>query len=372
MVTAMKKDGFRRAAAAAAALLAAAAVAVTAVRTVGADGWGILAATAMFPMQVSLPLLLTAGGQSGQTVVEPEHPGAGDPILPEQTDPLRARYAIPTDNTGSELIPEENRGVIQDTFYGSGSSSAYLDYKGGNINNRTEHTAAELAEALAEPLGYRVELYSSEPQVLIYHTHTNESFDRYTAGYFDRTYPTRLSDADRNMISVGRITAEVLNAAGINTIQCQTTHDNQYNGSYQRSRASVQALLRQYPSIKVILDLHRDGIESGGVRMRPIVEIDGVPAAQFMIIAAADKENRWDYLENLRLAARVQSASAALYPGLARPVSFKYTTYNQDLAPGALLVEVGSHGNSLTEAQYTGYLLGQVLAKAFTDLAGEG
>lgn len=53
-------------------------------------------------------------------------------------------------------------------------------------------------------------------------------------------------------------------------------------------------------------------------------------------------------------------------------MSFKYTTYNQDLAPGALLVEVGSHGNSLTEAQYTGYLLGQVLAKAFTDLAGEG
>lgn len=276
-----------------------------------------------------------------------------------------SQYAVTTNNTGSELISEENRGTISTTFYGGGTSSSYFNYKNGNIRNRTDVSNETALAEIEKQLSYAIQVGSSEPQVLIYHTHATESFDRYTAGYYDKTYSTRSSDNSMNMVSVGAIVAKTLNDAGICTVQSDTQHDYQYNGSYQRSRQTIEDYLKKYPSIKVVLDLHRDGIESDGVRMRPVVDVDGVPAAQMMIIAAADSENRWNYFENLRLAARIQAQAAEIYPGLMRPVDFKYTTYNQDMSPGALLIEIGSHGNSLTEAQYSSYLLANVLIKLF-------
>lgn len=347
-------------------LLCAAAVLMSAL-SVKSDIISIAAASALFPSAAGInEYRAAARAAGGNSESQPAYEGW---ISPGDISSAGGRYAVATDNSGCDLIPADNRGPIEDAFYGSGSGVYYLDYLGGNINNKTGISNERLLSEIQKNCGYSIELNSSEPQVLIYHTHATESFDRYTAGYYDSSYPTRSSDNSQNMVGVGAVVAEVLNAAGINTLQSQTQHDYQYNGSYARSRATIEEYLTKYPSIKVVLDLHRDGIESEGIRYRPIVLVDGIPAAQFMIISAADEdENRWNYYDNLRLAARIQSVSAAMYPGLARPVSFKDTTYNQDMSRGALLIEVGSHGNSLTEALYTGYLLGQVLVKTLTEL----
>ena len=153
-----------------------------------------------------------------------------------------------------------------------------------------------------------------------------------------------------------------------------TVHDYpSYTGAYDRSEATIRAALEEYPSIKVIIDLHRDAISAAdGSRTAPVAEINGKSAAQFMIIAGCDDGrfgNMPDYIENFKLACLFQQSAEKLYPGLARPVLFDYRNYNQHISTGSLLIEVGSHANSHDEAVYTGELLGDILSDALCSLA---
>lgn len=285
---------------------------------------------------------------------------------------LSSRYAAATDNTGAEDIPEERRGAISEVKYIAGTSSAYFTFGEGAFINKTNMPGSEAAAEAAKEPDIQIELYG-EPQVLIYHTHATESFDRYDVGYYDTAYPSRSTSNEINMVSLGAIVAEVLNENGIAAVQSDTQHDYpQYNGSYGRSRQTISEYLKNYPSIKVVLDLHRDAISSGSTRIKPVVEINGIKAAQIMVISGADNEkiDHPNYLENLRLAARIQDTAAQLYPGLMRPARFAYALYNQNMSTGALLVEIGTHANSLTEAQYSAELFANVLVKTLCGLAG--
>lgn len=114
------------------------------------------------------------------------------------------------------------------------------------------------------------------------------------------------------------------------------------------------------------MDIHRDGIErEDGTRLAPVTEIDGREAAQIMIISGCDDGtmNMPDYMQNFRFASLLQSSIESMHSGLTRPVLFDYRFYNQDLTTGSLLIEVGSHGNSLDQALYSGELIGESLAE---------
>ena len=131
---------------------------------------------------------------------------------------------------------------------------------------------------------------------------------------------------------------------------------------------AVQQILEEYPSIKVCLDVHRDGIErEDGTRLAPVAEIEGREAAQLMIISGCDDGTMGmpDYMKNFHFACALQSALESDWQGLTRPILFDYRHYNQDLTTGSLLIEVGSHGNSITQAQYTGELIGKTLGEMF-------
>ena len=127
-----------------------------------------------------------------------------------------------------------------------------------------------------------------------------------------------------------------------------------YTGSYANSRAVVQQYLEKYPSIKIVLDVHRDAIETeSGTRMAPVWARSGAgeQAAQVMIICGCDNGGSVqlpNWRQNLRFAARWETAMEALYPGFTRPVLFSYRFYNQDLTTGSLLIEIGGHGNNST------------------------
>ena len=130
----------------------------------------------------------------------------------------------------------------------------------------------------------------------------------------------------------------------------------------------MQEILKQYPSIKICLDIHRDGIQrADGTRIAPVTDIGGKQAAQIMIISGCDDGTMGmpNYLLNFRLASKLQSQIESDWKGLTRPVLFDYRHYNQDLTTGLLLIEVGSHGNSIEQAQYSGELIGQSIAKLF-------
>ena len=159
--------------------------------------------------------------------------------------------------------------------------------------------------------------------------------------------------------------------AGICTIHDGTVHDSPYNGAYDRSAETVSAILEKYPSIKVVLDIHRDGIvQSDGTWVSAVCDINGKSAAQVMIISAAGGGGYYvpDYIQNFHLACLLQDSMEAANPGITRPVLLDYCQYNQNLSTGSLLIEIGSHGNTLEQALYSGDLIGESIAEALLTL----
>ena len=241
------------------------------------------------------------------------------------------------------------------------------------VKNVTDYSKAEVETELLAPLDFKVEKNSDQPQILIMHTHATESYQLYPELYYDPQYSCRTTDNSKNMVSVGKIITERLNQLGYNTIQDTTLHDYpNYNGSYNRSKSTVEEYLKKYPSIKVVLDVHRDAIErDDGTRIKPVVVIDGKRYAQIMLISGADNGylNMPNFRKNLRFASHFQNSMETLYPSLTRPVLFDYRNYNQQLTTGSLLIEVGGHANTLEEAQNSAVLIANSLAHTF-DNAG--
>lgn len=269
-------------------------------------------------------------------------------------------------NTQSGAILREHYGASQGTDHITLSS-------GAQVRSCTTLPAEQLLEAAEQLPAFRVNPDSDEPQVLIVHTHTTEDYEPTARGFYDVNFPTRTLDSAQNVTAVGEALAQALAEKGISVLHDGTVHDSPvYTGAYDRSEATIRAALEEYPSIKVVIDLHRDAMEnSDDARIAPVTEINGRNAAQFMIIAGCDNGlfNMPDYMENFKFACLIQNTAQKLYPELARPVLFDYRNYNQHLTTGSLLIEVGSHANSLDEAEYTGGLLGEILAQALYQLA---
>lgn len=266
-------------------------------------------------------------------------------------------------------------GPIYRKHYGDYVGDDYIDLPGGGVVwNCTSDSAEKLTAAAESQPDIVVTPDVQKPQVLIVHTHTTESYEPYQRSYYDAEYPFRTRDPDYNMIRVGDALAQKLAEHGISVLHDGTIHDYPaYTGAYDRSEVTIRAALEEYPSIKVIIDLHRDAISSAdGSRTAPVAEINGRNAAQFMVITGCDDGrfgNMPEYLENFRLACMIQSSAEKLYPGLARPILFDYRNYNQHISTGSLLIEVGSHANSLDEAVYSGELLGDCMADALLKLS---
>ncbi len=266
-------------------------------------------------------------------------------------------------NTGS--------GQVVQTTYGQYNGTQYFNLdKAGQVKNLTDIDSKTLLSQSRMRPQFTIEL-NSEPQVLIMHTHTTESFEPYEREFFDSSFGYRTTDSSKNMVMVGDAIAQQLENAGIVTIHNATIHDYpSYNGSYERSAKTVKSILEEYPSIKVVLDIHRDAIASEDSLIQPVTEVDGKKASQIMIISGCDDGtmNMPDYLYNFRLACMIQQEMESSYAGLTRPILFDYRKYNQDLTTGSLLIEVGSHGNTLEQSRYAGELIGKSVAEVLLSL----
>ena len=332
----------------------------------------VLAAFLAAPVPAAQTLL-----HLGQQAVESR--AASAESVPEAVPaPSPAQEAAAPVQTGVEqyfvaLQPDEARpadaGAVTEQQFGQGSGEKYIPCGAGSIKNNTRQTAADIAAEAAQPLPFAIEKNSAAPQVLIMHTHATEDY-RLSAGlWFTPGDGARSTDRSINMCAVGRVMADTLNAAGICTLHDETLNDYpSYTGSYENSRAVVQRYLAQYPSIKVVLDVHRDAIETeGGSRMAPVCTVDGRQAAQVMIICGCDNGGSVrlpGWRQNLRFAAAWERSMEGMYPGFTRPVLFSYRFYNQDLTTGSLLIEIGGHGNNLNEALYAGQLAANGLVQA--------
>ena len=216
--------------------------------------------------------------------------------------------------------------------------------------------AAALLEA---PLAW--DLTAPEPTVLILHTHTTESYTKNGEGY-EETSAYRTLDENYNMISIGDAVGRILAENGITVVHDRQFHDYpSYNGSYNDARKSIREYLEAYPGIRLILDLHRDAADTADGQLRTLASVEGTDTAQLMLVMGTDaaglEHPNWE--ENLSLALKLHTLLQRQYPGLMRPLILRSQRFNQDLSPGALLVEVGAAGNTHAEALEAAKLLAQ-------------
>lgn len=209
---------------------------------------------------------------------------------------------------------------------------------------------------LTKPLEWS--LLGEEPTVLILHTHSTESYTK-TKEVYKETSSWRTLDEQYNLLAIGNRVAQLLTEAGIPTLQDRELHDYpSYNGSYTRARKSINAFLKENPTIRLILDLHRDASGEGAVQMRTRALVNGEPSAQLMVVLGT---NHKGYEENLSLGLKLHALLEQTHPGLMRPLQLRAQRFNQDLSPGALLIEVGAAGNTHPEAMTAAETLAQAI-----------
>lgn len=277
----------------------------------------------------------------------------------------------------SEILPypeisDVHSGRVISQTFGNYSGSQYFSLdRGGQVRNCTDHSEDILLSQSRKKPEFTVTL-GGNPQVLIMHTHTTESFEPFEREFYDSSFSYRTSDEGMNVTAVGDAMKKEIEKYGINVIHDKTIHDYpSYTGSYDRSSETVKKILRENPEIKVVLDIHRDAIASENDLIAPVTEISGRKAAQIMIVSGCDDGtmNMPDYLQNFRLACLFQQQIESDCPGLTRPVLFDYRNYNQELTSGSLLIEVGSHGNTIDQVKYSGELIGNSIGKSLQSLS---
>lgn len=283
--------------------------------------------------------------------------------VPESDAPEGSAESVPAMSQGNVLGKVIERFITPYT--------ANTSYNNVYIKNSTGLNI-DIKGLLSSPLSYKIEKNNS-PQVLIMHTHTTESFMTEDRDYYTDLDLSRTTDSSKNMINLGNIVADKLNSAGITTLHDTTLHDYPaYSGSYNRSAKTVTSYLKKYPSIKIVLDLHRDAIAQNDTdKVKITAEIEGRKAAQVMLVMGAQSgsvKNFPNWKENLKLAIRLQQNLEVMYPSLARSISLVSKNYNQSLSSGSMLIEIGTDGNTLEEVSYSAELLGNALVSTFNSI----
>ncbi len=243
------------------------------------------------------------------------------------------------------------------------------------VRNVTETKEINIEDILSQDFFLPIEDIS-KPVVLIYHTHSTETYIMTDNGKFSSDYPSRNENTDVNMVRIGEEIARVLESNGIGVIHDKTIYDTVYTGAYSKSREGIEQILKENPSIVITLDIHRDAIYYDSyTRVKQITQIENEKAAQMMIIAGAQDGSITDFSSwetNLAFAFHLQKAANEKYENLMKPIYFCCRKYNMDITPYSLLIEVGTDMNTLKEAAYSGRLLGDVLTDLINEFAEKG
>ena len=282
----------------------------------------------------------------------------------EYTDDLTATPSDITEN--SKIYSNDSY-----TYNGEVIEKTYTDHQAtdsfGNVHvrNVTDSQSIDIEALLNKKFTIPADDIS-KPLVLIYHTHSTESYMYDFNGRFSTENPARNNNNSLNMIRIGEEITRILRNNGIGVIHDKTVYDTVYTGAYSLSRTGAEKILEENPSIIITLDIHRDAIYySDTQRVKPTVEINAEKAAQMMIIAGCQDGNVTDFPgweTNLLFALNLQKAANDKYKNLMKPVYFCMRKYNMDLTPYSLLIEIGTDVNTLQEAAYSARLLGDVLS----------
>ncbi len=305
-------------------------------------------------LQMSLPAL--SFSKNAETKVDSE-----------PTSPSEAASLEPPETEEATTLPPPPQNNAYSVTYNTAEEKGYRSAEGIYVNNQTNKTF-DVSALLNSSLNLAA---SDGPRVLIVHTHTSESYTPSAQYNYVPSDTDRTEDINYNMVSVGEAVAEKLAQANINFIHDKSINDYpSYSGSYSKTLKLIESYIQKYPSIKVVLDVHRDAIiRSDGTKVRTAVNIAGTDAAQVMFVVGTDQSglSHPNWKNNLAFAVRLQHKMNALYPSLARPINLRKQRFNQHMTNASLIVEVGTNGNTLDEAKYGASLFADALIKVLEE-----
>lgn len=277
---------------------------------------------------------------------------------PAGEDTSGTQASIPAEQPPS-LLPENATPIVSKDLSCFALGEGYL------------HNETDYIPSLNALMDWKTGSYSENtaPRVLILHTHTSEGYleegSTYVVGSVgDATY---CDSEEKNVLAVGAVLCQTLNENGVPAIHCKIAHDAQgLSGAYERSAETVRAYLQEYPSIEYVIDLHRDSVmTSDGSLVRSECTVNEAATAQVMAVVGSNRNgtvypNGWE--GNLALALQLRASLNADGATLCRPVTLRTASFNQELSPYSLLLEIGTAANSPKEAKRAAVLVGEALA----------
>jgi len=205
----------------------------------------------------------------------------------------------------------------------------------------------------------RIQKNTEGPQILIYHTHSQEAFADSVPG-----------DESTTIVGAGDHLAEILqNQYGYNVLH----HKGQYDvktrdNAYSSALPEIQKILEENPTIQVVIDLHRDGIDESAGKL--VMDLDGKPTARFMFfngVSCGKRTGNIDYLynpnleENMAFSFQLKKAAEEYYPGLSRKNYINAYRYNMHLCGRTTLIELGAQNNTVEEIMNACYPIAHIL-----------
>ena len=248
-------------------------------------------------------------------------------------------------NLKTEVINENN---IKENYN--------VQYNGVKIKNESNY---DLTDDMLEP---NID-FINKKDIIIFHTHTCESYTQTDENKYKESGNFRTIDLNYSVAKVGDELTKELVQKSYNVIHDTTFHDYPaYTGSYNRSLLTVKGLMEKNPEVQLVIDLHRDAIGSKS-EYGPCVKIGEEKVAQLMFVIGTDggglEHPNWN--TNLKYAIKIQEKANEMFPGLFRPIIVRNSRYNQNLADGACIIEVGATGNTLEESMGSMKYLAEVL-----------
>lgn len=292
----------------------------------------------------ALPVLADAEA-SAEVIAETPHPTAEESPAPTASpeagdiiDPASSDTPAPVETPTPDGSWAADVAVLSTTITGDGL-----------IDNDTYYDLDPQA-LLAEGIG--LSLPAEGYQILIIHTHATEAYTPAGDDIYTPSDDYRTTDTAYSVVRVGESLTRALESYGLKVLHDASLYDYpSYNGSYSRCGAAIEEYLAAYPTIQLVIDLHRDAIGDGDTIYKTVTEVEGMQAAQMLFVMGSDVNlYNPNWRENLKLALTLQTAVQSRWEHLMRPTNLCDYRYNQQLSPGSLLLEVGTAGNTLEEA----------------------
>lgn len=266
-------------------------------------------------------------------------------VAKNNTDIVIDEHTLDIDDKSELINPEIPDNIVTQIVEENNIKASYTDaYKNVAIKNKSGY---ELTEEMLVP---DVSL-DNKKDIIIFHTHTCESYTPTDNFKYEMTGNYRTTDTNYSVARVGTELEGLLKYRGYNVIHDTTLHDYpSYSGSYGNSMQTVSNILTNSDA-QMLIDLHRDAVGNGS-EYGPTVKINDEIVAQLMIVIGTDAGGleHPNWRENLKFAIKLQAKANEMYPGLFRPINLSTARYNQNLSKGAMIIEVGATGNTMEQS----------------------